>query len=395
MLVSPVSGVYGQDQRLTIEPAGPGLSLRYSFRDQSGAEGPWIPLRGPLDLTAAPGEQRDYRMIIRSDTSGGSENERRELSYRIDRRVPAPPQVRPDAGTYWDPVSVRFEASPGDTVYYSVQGDVVRDPETWDGRDVAIGALDEKAEYVVQAYAVSAAGNRSAIVTARYVLDTRAPVLDLLSPVSGTFANAQAVAVTFRNLLWVHYTLDGSDPAAAGIPYTGPVTIDRQGPTTVRVAGAPRSGKRAVLRREATVIYKPAGGSGLRLDTENGSYPAGVSPTVLASPGGSLYYTLWDKTPSESDQLAGSQIPVSSRTGGPSPIALRLRALSDSGQWGPEYRYFYFVGQGTPAAPAITLAGLEPIRAPARAQITASEDTLVSITVDGPKPDPRQPASSP
>jgi len=394
MLVSPVSGVYGQSQLLTVEAAGPGLGLRYSFRDQSGAEGPWIPLRGPLELTAAPGEQRDYRIIVRADSAGGGPSERRELSYRIDRRVPTAPSVQPEAGTYWDPVSVRFEASPGSTVYYSVQGDVVRNPLTWDGKDVPIGAQDEKAEYVVQAYAVSAAGNRSGIVTARYVVDARAPVLDLLSPVPGTFANAQAVAVTFRNLRWVRYTVDGSDPAAGGIPYTGPVTIDRQGTTTVRVAGAPRSGRRAVLRREAIVTYTPAGGSGLRLDTENGTYTAGISPTVLSSPGGSLYYTLWEKTPSESDQPAAGQIPVSSRTGGPSPIALRLRALSDSDQWGPEYRYFYFVGQGTPAAPALVLSAAEPLRAPARAQVTGPEDALVSITVDGQKPDARQPASS-
>jgi hypothetical protein len=394
MLVSPVSGAYAEDQLLTVEMALPGFGVHYSFRDQSGAEGPWIPLRGPLRLSAAPGEQRDYRLTIRADIPAAGEGERRELSYRIDRRIPRAPRVLPGAGTYWDPVAVRFEASPGDKVFYSVQGDVVRNPAAWDGTDVQIGEQDRRAEYAVQAYTVSAAGGRSRIVTAKYILDTRAPVLDVLSPVSGNFANPQAIALTFRNLLWVRYTLDGTDPAIHGTPYAGPVTIDGKGTVTVKVAGMPRAAKRPLLRREVTVTCAPPEGPGVRLSTDNGSYPSGISPVVLSSPGGSLYYTLWEKTPSESDQLASKQVSVSSRTGGPYPVTLRLRALSDSGRWGPEYRYFYFVGPGAPAAPTLTLDTDEPVQAPARAQVAAPEDTLVSVSLGSQKPDPAQPAVS-
>ena len=111
----PSSGVYSADQRLEVESAEPGLTLRYSFRDSSGAPGPWIPLRAALDLSAAPGEQRDYRIVVRAD-SAGAERERHEVSIRIDKRLPAAPTISPAPGVYWDPVAVRFSSSPQDTV---------------------------------------------------------------------------------------------------------------------------------------------------------------------------------------------------------------------------------------------------------------------------------------
>jgi hypothetical protein len=393
MFLSPVSGVYAEDQQLTAEPVQPQVTLRYSFRDSSGAEGPWIPFRGPLSLTAVPGEQREYRVIVRADSETG-ELERRELSFLIDKRMPLPPRVLPEQGTYWDPISVRFEITHGDTVFYSVQGDVVRAPRQWDGSAVSIGEPDENRQYVVQAYSMDAAGNRSRIVTAHYSLDTRAPVLDVLSPVPGTFSNPQALALSFRDMMWVRYTYDGSDPVTGGIPYTGLVTIRRQGTTTIRIAGQPRAAKRPILRRDVTVTYTPARGSGLLLDTENGTYPRGIAPQILSSPGGSVYYTLWEKTPAESDLLAASGIAVSADTGGPSPVILRLRSLPASGDWGPEYRYFYFLGQGAATPPTVTLTEPEPIRSPARVQVTAPEDSLVSVTVDGSQPNPRAPAST-
>ena len=391
MFISPVSGVYADDQILAAEPVQPQVRLRYSFRDSAGAEGPWIPFRGPLALTAAPGEQREYRVIIKADSETG-ELARRELSFRIDKRTPAAPRVLPEPGTYWDTIAVRFEAAPGSTVFYSIQGDIVRTPIQWNGTDIGIGENDRKAVYVVQAYATDAAGNRSRIVTARYALDTRAPILDVLSPVPGTFANPQALALSFRDMLWVRYTDDGSDPATAGSAYTGPVTLPRQGSTTIRIAGQPRAARRPIQRREVTVTYAPARGTGLLLDTDNGTYPRGISPRILSSPDGSVYYSLWDKTPTESDLLATSGIAVSASTGGPSPVVLRLRTLAPSGDWGPEYRYFYYVGQGAVTPPAVNLNEPEPIRSEARAQVTAPEDALLSVTVDGSQPSARSPA---
>ena len=140
------------------------------------------------------------------------------------------------------------------------------------------------------------------------------------------------------------------------------------------------------------MTYAPAAGTGLRLDTESGTYPAGASPHVLSFPGGTLYYTLWEKTPRESDALATTPIAISAKTAGPTPVTLRLRTLSDAGVWSGEYRYFYFVGQGEPTAPAVAGA-TDTSSGSVHVQAVAPEDALLAVSLDGSAPDLRQPAS--
>ncbi len=83
-------GTYASNQTLVVTLKAPDVVLRYGFRASDGSEGPWIPWREPLQLTAAVGEIRDYRVQIRVD-SQGQEIARQELLYRIDRRAPGPP----------------------------------------------------------------------------------------------------------------------------------------------------------------------------------------------------------------------------------------------------------------------------------------------------------------
>ncbi len=393
IFLSLISGTYNQDQTLRVEPVGSMFTLRYSFRDVDGSEGPWIRFREPLVLSAAPGEDREYRLIVRAEGQAG-ELERRELQIRIDKRQPAPPAILPAAGMYGDPVKVQFQSAPGTTISYSVQGDVMQSPVAWDGSPIAVGRPEEKADYFVQAYAEDAAGNRSTVATARYSIDTMAPGLDVLSPVTGTFGNPQILALSFRNLSWVRYSDDGSDPATNGIPYTGPVMLRKQGATLIRVAAQPRSASQPVVRREISFTYAPEPGNGLLLDVDSGAYPQGVTAHVLSAPAGSVYYTLWEKTPSDSDFLATTGIDLPASDAVPRTATLRMRALSDAGAWGVEYRYFYFLGRFAATPPTFVLADPEPLRGPSRFQVSAPEDALVSATVDGSVPNPRAPTGT-
>ena len=294
---------------------------------------------------AAPGERREYRIIVRAQ-SRGVEVERRELWIRIDKRAPASPRIQPEAGSYTEPLSISFglEAK-GDRLYYTLQGDLSRSPTLWNGNPLPVGRIGEKRDFVVQAYVEDEAGNRSVIASSRYSVDARDPVLEVVSPVRGSFANPQALAVVFRGVQWVRYTVDGSDPAVSGVPYTGVVTIEKRGLTTVRVAAQPRGAGRPVMRRDVTYTYTPETGTGLLLDLANGTYPRSIAPRVLSVPEGTLYYALWEKTPSDSDYIAVSTIPLPADDIVARPIVLRLRNLTSGGAWGAEYRYFFFVGQ--------------------------------------------------
>ena len=103
MFLSLLSGEYREDQALRVEPLQEGLAIRYSFRTEGGGEGPWIRCRAPIPLTAAPGEERDYHVLLAVE-SGGREVERRTVDVRIDRRPPAAPRPFPGTGRFWEPV---------------------------------------------------------------------------------------------------------------------------------------------------------------------------------------------------------------------------------------------------------------------------------------------------
>ena len=360
--------------------------MHYGFRDPDGGEGPWIPYREPVTLSAAFGEKREYRISVRAESSG-VELERREIWVRIDRRPPKPPIIQPEAGSYWDPVALRFALeSKGDRLFYTLHGDLARSPTAWNGGPLVLGTRGRRDDFVVQAYAEDDAGNRSAIVTARYTVDARDPSLEIVSPVRGGFANAQALALSYRNVQWVRYTLDGSDPASSGTPYTGVALIKKRGLTTVRVAAQPRGAGRPVMRKDVTYSYEPEQGTGLLLDTESGVVPNGTSPRILSVPEGTVHYTLWEKTPVEADAIANSKIDLPADTPLQRPLVLRLRNLTAAGSWGAEYRWFFSIGQGRPTAPAVELAASEPLRAPAKAHVSAAEDCLLFVTTDGSSP---------
>jgi len=381
-----VSGTYAEDQVLSVEAQQPQTSIHYSIRDPDGAEGPWIPYREPVLLSAARGEEREYRVILKADGSTG-EIERREFLYRIDKRPPAPPVITPRTGQYWDAQTVTFIKGSADIVYYTLQGDVVSAGVAWNGAPISVGRTGEISQIFVQAFAQDPAGNKSPIATARYTIDLRPASLDILSPVPGSFANPQLLAMSFRNVQWVRYTLDGSDPLINGTPYTGPVLLTKKGETHVRVAAQPRSTQQPVIRDEATAIYQVPSGTGLSLDVQSGSYPSTVTPHVVTAPDGSLYYAMWEKSPTESDFLASAGMKLVGSLDAPRTATLRLRALSDSGSWGPEYRYFYFIGSGGATPPTLTLQDAEPVRGNSTGMLVVpAESSLISVTTSGAAP---------
>ena len=99
LFLSLVSGAYAEDQKRAIEPVGPHIAVRHSFRDSDGGGGAVDPLSGTCGpYTALRGEKREYRLIVRAD-SNGAELERRELWLRIDKCPPDPPIIQPDPGT--------------------------------------------------------------------------------------------------------------------------------------------------------------------------------------------------------------------------------------------------------------------------------------------------------
>jgi len=143
---------------LVLSPYGPPLAGAAKFRFSAG--GAWIRCDRDLVLSAAPGEERRYRLEL--EDGDGS---RRVLEYLIDKRRPAPPSALPDGGLFDADLSPALAAEEGAALRWAIFG-----PE---GGAPAFAALAElsspllpapssgTATFTLVAYAEDEAGNRS------------------------------------------------------------------------------------------------------------------------------------------------------------------------------------------------------------------------------------------
>ncbi len=257
-----------------------------------------------------------------------------------------------------------------------------------------VGQADTEGTYTVQAYAQDAVGNRSAICSFTYQVDARSAELGIESPVEGTFANPQPLALSFRGVQWVRYTTDGSDPAVSGIPYTGLAVIGKAGLNRVRVAAQPCAPGQPPLEREASFAYAPETVPGVRVDTQSGAYDTGMAPKASAPTRGTLYYALSERTPGTSDPTLLDSVNLPALAATVRPVTLRIRSLGADGTWGPEYRFFYLVGKSRVSAPSILVRSAEPLMGPTSIQVVGPDDALVRYTLDGSPPGPSSPLAT-
>jgi hypothetical protein len=66
--------------------------------------------------------------------------------------------------------------------------------------------------------------------------DTSNPLVQVISPKSGTWANLQPLVLETKSNAEVYYSLNGSDPLKSGFAYDGPVLINTDGDVTVRIS---------------------------------------------------------------------------------------------------------------------------------------------------------------
>jgi hypothetical protein len=143
-----------------------GSSAQYRF----GPGQPWIPFIDPIELGAAYGEDRLYTLEVKA----GVGQDALSRTIHIDRLSPRPPQVNPAAGLYRGGIKLAFTAEGGSTVQYALYGEKASgtafspyDPANPPSLEPpAVGS----ASYVLVAYAVDAAGNRSLPVRSAYRL---------------------------------------------------------------------------------------------------------------------------------------------------------------------------------------------------------------------------------
>lgn len=198
---------------------------------------------GPVLLSVAPGEEKDFSVLIESRPLLPDSGVAAKASFlwRIDRKPPEIPTVSPlsvDGGHL-----LSLGLSEGGCVRYQIYHPLYR---AYNADSVAAGgSVFLPSGAVLCAYGVDEAGNRGRAVSfGPYVADADAVPFKVVNPVPGNWADSQVLLVDSAPGTDIFYSIDGSDPAVSGLDYSGPVLLETTGPTRLRVSAVSASGKR-------------------------------------------------------------------------------------------------------------------------------------------------------
>jgi hypothetical protein len=238
-------GSFGAGQRFWFSVAA-GDRLRVLV---DGAERYWGTGSAPVDLNAAAGEEREFRITAEcySPPPQNRMLERRTFLVTIDRKAPELPPVKLEtmAGGF---LRLSAELPPGVKAAAYVDTGELRYIA-----DIDTPAPLPPVPLSALIWAVDSAGNASEPLPRTFDF----PGVRVENPAPGTWANPQRLLIFGgQDVVW---TDDGSDPLGpGGKPYTGPELIDKTGEIYLRVAFRHRDGH--VQEERIRYRVEPGGG---------------------------------------------------------------------------------------------------------------------------------------
>lgn len=159
-------GSYPADKAVFFSSSG---SLAFRFGD-----GDFMPLDGPVELVASPGEERLYEIEV-EETSPAGELSRRIFRFTVDKLPPEPPEFLTPGAWYKGSIRVKLRAQDDAKVYAAIvaNSDLAPKFSLVPSREILIESpASGSRTYRVLSYAEDAAGNRSALGSAEYVAST-------------------------------------------------------------------------------------------------------------------------------------------------------------------------------------------------------------------------------
>lgn len=217
-----------------------------------------------------------------------------------------PPTFSPAAGTYRCNQTVELKAEEGMTIYYTLDGSVPTTQSTLYSAPLTISTTT-----TVNAIAVNANGNSSAVAKAQYIIDKTVAVPQF-SVSAGTYDSEQTVALTATGEdIKIYYTLDGSDPTTESTLYTEPLTIGST--TTVKAIAVDAYGNQSDMVTASYVINMTV--SAPRFSVSAGTYGSAQTVALTAKGEGvKIYYTLDGSAPTTESTLYSAPLAISSTT---------------------------------------------------------------------------------
>jgi len=286
---SPTGGGYSTVKNVTLTSNNPSTTIYFTLDGTDPSTGSTV-YAGPVEIAAS--STLKYRAI---DGNSNLEQTRIQI-YTIDTSVPVV-SASPIAGSFSMPQTVTLTSNePNATIYYTTTGIAPTTSSSKYSKPLAISKTT-----TLMYFAVDAAGNKSAVGTQTYTIDSVAPVTKA-SVLSGTYSSIQSVTLTSDDAkATIYFTIDGSTPTVASTKYTGPLLISST--TTLQyfakdVLGNVESVKiQEYIVNTLTSTASPKGG----LFTT----PQTVVLTTNNT-GATIYYTVDGTTPSKDSKVSKS-----------------------------------------------------------------------------------------
>ena len=207
-----------------------------------------------------------------------------EGSYVID--TVAPKVVpRPPGGEYSGRIRVKIEPSEPADIFYTIDGSTPTGDSLSYKDPITINS-----NTTLSYYAVDKVGNRSAVGSQRYVLDS-SPPRSRAEPPGGTFSGEVTVSLLSEEGAVIHYTLDGISPSEASPVYVKPLRLFKD--TQLKFYSTDRSGNREDVQVEkyAFDLTPPS----TRIEPSPGNYSKPITVTLSSEVGGKIFVRRPDK----------------------------------------------------------------------------------------------------
>ncbi len=390
--------VYGQRAPLSLVPAAGEFSKTINVRIEHDTEEPpqyrfsgssnenWVTYKYPLRLTALPGEERLFTIQVRYQEENGEKTN--TYQYKIDKKAPLPPEIK--VRTQNGQKVLNFTNNKSDSrIKYWFSSFEKNRFQIWNGETPQITSSE-----MVKAYCTDTAGNQSSIVTKKIYSDSPCKSPDkimLASPVEGTFANPQWLAIPNSHCFeWIRYTTNGNSPQANGTSYKEPVLIDKTDVIQLRIQAKLYNSNKIMEKRLKYTVNEPQGPTFKALsviEPETTVKENGKLPVPLVDEGVKLYYSLNETPVSTSHPMLTEAVQLHSAEGMKNYIPYRIGAYVQSEEEMVQYRFLYVIDNRIPPNPTIQVSKPIPFRSEIEVELIADEDASIYYTTDGSTPD--------
>ncbi len=323
--LNPPPGRYRQRVSLQIKTSKPSRL----FLTEEGKS------KRPLEYNTVDITSR-LKGVIEACDSAGNCASTSLIEYVIDSLVFSA-QLSPPQGVYNRELSVSIGAPEGITIFYTFNPAAQQEWFTkyTDGVVVAHGVHD------LRFFGEDLSGNRSVVKTARYIIDTIAPVIQIRLQEGSVH---DTVTIVSSKDVAIYYTLDETIPSSDSPRYSSPLIIKREGRTILKAKAVDHAGNESPLQKRD--YHYDTTPPQLEFSSAGGVFGSPQQLYITTDKPSVVYYTLDGTEPNmRSPIYRGEQGITISRH---AKTILRCRAIDNAGNWSNVHSLEFVIDQTPP-----------------------------------------------